>query len=229
MHRRLTHLSRFRWSVTATTASLTLLLAGCVGSDAGEAPGSETLPSRMAASVPGTVPIGSMPAEPDDTTNEPSTTVEEDDAPEEDGSVSEGSLEEVSGRVLDAVGDYWDAILVAGDPPDPDHPELARHLTGRALERSRAVFAERAAEGLTTRNMTGITVEDALVDLSGADKAEVRHCFYADEELVDVGTGEVVERDNNAVEVLLSLVVVDDSWKVEDNQVLARGEEGQPC
>src|SRR5688500_8790290 len=42
--------------------------------------------------------------------------------------------------VLAAYQGYWDTWLVANDPPDPDHPDLARYATGAALARDKGAI-----------------------------------------------------------------------------------------
>ena len=47
--------------------------------------------------------------------------------------------------VLAAYQGYWDTWLAANDPPDPDHPDLARYATGAALAKVRESIARPSA------------------------------------------------------------------------------------
>ena len=69
---------------------------------------------------------------------------------------------------------YWEMYEVVGDPPDPDHPELARRATGDAYERLRASLVQARAAGQSLRGGWQSSVQ--AVEVRG-DSAQVTDCL----------------------------------------------------
>ena len=124
--------------------------------------------------------------------------------------------------IIAAVHGYWDAVLAANSPPDPDHPALARYATGPALETSRRNATERRQLGQSVRLPPETRSEHRVtIGSVSAEVATVRDCGVDDAVLHDLSTGRVL---NDAVETTdweLTLRKVDGSWRVAEARVMA--------
>lgn len=183
---------------------LGLALAGCAGGEAEHAPRATFGPAAGAiASTSATAPPDEQsPSGPPGASEEPVGASEPDAA----------------AAVLDAVHDYWDVVVAAGDPPDPDHPALAEHLTGPALEHSRGVLERHRSEGNRVRDPSGVTPMGVLVDVVDDRTASAWHCLVDDAVVLDATTGDVVEDEVRAMDVRLSLVHDGERWRVQNNE-----------
>ncbi len=142
------------------------------------------------------------------TTEAPSTTV----APEED--------------VLSAYRAYWDAFFEAGDPPDPDHPLLARHTTGGQLEAVRKLLEGDAAAGNARRGEVDLAPEITEIE---DGTAVVEDCLHDRGYVVNAETGSTLApEDPERQLVRTTLVQTDGRWKVEHTEMLEIGCEPDP-
>lgn len=115
--------------------------------------------------------------------------------------------------VLDGYRAFWAAYLKAGDPMDPNHPELSATATGAQLEQVRRAFLARLAGGEVIRGRI-----DTYPQLAGPVQgmtAVVADCYVDDSHLFDAGTG--VQKDDPAVvtqQVRAEMILIESSWRV---------------
>jgi hypothetical protein len=119
--------------------------------------------------------------------------------------------------VLAAVQCYWDTIVEANDPPDPDHPGFDRCMTGSTLERVRADVAETGRLGQTVSDPDGILRSGTQVTIHLSGDATVTECFVDDAVLQDARTGLVLNDQVRSYQVEFHLVEVDEAWLVDRN------------
>jgi hypothetical protein len=101
---------------------------------------------------------------------------------------------------------------VAGDPPNPDAPDLADHATGKALATFRSTLAAYQSEGIAFR---GTYEFDARAAEVGAHQPVVEECGLDRTELVVIATGEVAEDSDDLRDgIVAELVKEDSAWKV---------------
>jgi hypothetical protein len=136
--------------------------------------------------------------------------------------------EELSDQLLTAYRDFRAAKDAAWDPPDPDHPELERTMTGAQLEFIRDLLAEHQREGIVIREPA--PTDNAVVFEVGIGTATVSDCTQQVESYgaFDAETGERLDeliapvepgrRDAQSVD----LVHQSGRWKVVD-QAASRG------
>lgn len=119
---------------------------------------------------------------------------------------------------------------VNADAPDPDHPLLAQHATGAALERVRAFAQRNRDEGIVTALPEGSISREwpELVSVAG-QTAQVRSCEIDDRLIIETGTGEVL--DDKVVTLLTeaTLVVEDGRWKVSEATFIDESEGVSGC
>ena len=141
------------------------------------------------------------------TTAEPSTTSEP---------VSPPTSRSDEQAVLAAYQGYWDTWLAANDPPNPDHPDLARYATGAALAKVRESIEQHRLDGTVVRLPSeSVWGHQPRLESLGGSRAVVTDCVVDDSQLVDADTGLVL---NDEVGTLLSQAVVlldDGLWRVE--------------
>ncbi len=128
-------------------------------------------------------------------------------------------------EVLAAVDGYWRTWEEANNPPNPDHPGLAKYATGPALAQARAVLADFQARGLVARRPVNSQTRWSPKVLSiNENWAEVENCSVDDVQQLVASTGEVV---NGAVVTHLflhRLVLEDGSWRVAETKELQKWE-----
>ena len=142
----------------ATLTALALVVAGC-GDDAGGEGATGTTAAEDESS----------------TTNEaegeaPSTTAPP--TPEE--------------QVLFDYGNARDAINVAANPPNPEHPELLKYWTGDSLAQVQSTFTQ--WKGLNIGAQSTVEVDAEVISIAG-DVAVVVDCFVDTTQMVDLATG----------------------------------------
>lgn len=126
--------------------------------------------------------------------------------------------------------DFWDAVAVAGRPPDPDHADLADTAAGEQLDGLRARLAEFRDQSYEVRDASvphPVAIQVSRDDTVGM----VRDCRDLDPEggVYDAETGELV--DGGAAPGQRSLwetrlELIDDVWKVVDADLM---EEDSGC
>lgn len=131
--------------------------------------------------------------------------------------------------VLAAYQAYWDTWLAANDPPDPDHPGLARYYTGTSLERARASIAANQARGVVLRLPPNTQYEhDAVVRYVDGDRAIIDDCAVDDGQVL-AADGTVVD-DSVVTEHLEVMLSWDGShWRVADVRLVQEWEGVTGC
>src|SRR5262249_45616235 len=69
----------------------------------------------------------------------------------------------------------WAEVIAAGNPINPDDPNLRIHRTGQALDEILAVLRDYKARGVIYRG--SVDVHPTVVEFNG-DKAKVRDCVF---------------------------------------------------
>ena len=133
-------------------------------------------------------------------------------------------------EILATVHGAWDAILRANNPPDPDHPDLPRYLTGEQLARSRETARGRRDRGEAVRLRDGGRYRHSLSLVDNQEtSAVVKDCLVDDSMLVRAGTGELL--DGDVVVYLFAVTVVrepDQPWRVSAIEVESSWDGGEP-
>ena len=116
-------------------------------------------------------------------------------------------------EVIGAYDAYWQDLLAAGDPPDPDAAALPEHRTDDLLDIARDQLRTLQGEGLVIRGRYEPSAR--FVELT-VDRAILLDCGKNGVHLVEAATGEVVQAadgrpDGNRAE----LVLLDGTWKVD--------------
>lgn len=133
-------------------------------------------------------------------------------------------------QVLAAVQCYWDTLIAANSPPDPDHPGFDRCFTGRALETAIAVTTNRANLGQAVRDADGIVPQTVEVLTVDDREAKVRNCLVDDGVLIDGDTGRVLNDGISTQITELSLLLgADGHWRVEYALLAEKWEGRQEC
>lgn len=186
--------SRSLWIAGIVAVSLAAAtVAGCSGDDEGSRPTPSTTPRSTS------------------TTGQATTTSE---------TTGPSTPEEA---VLAAVDGYWQSFLDANNPPNPDHPGLARYRTGEALrvavenvrERQQLGHYVRLPEDSVFSRRTGVIEQ-------GLESTQVRDCVVDDSELVEIGSEVVLNSEVETSRYLLTLRLEDGHWKVAE--VLLEGQ-----
>ena len=128
---------------------------------------------------------------------------------------------DLGAEVLAAYEASEDALLAAGDPPNPDDPRLAATRTGNALVAARNLLARFQAEGAFWRGSFEHLPKVVAVD---GTTAVISDCLN-DLTSVHNAAGDVVEGNDGVPEVWTSTLVLEGSeWKITEYI-----KEGRPC
>lgn len=132
--------------------------------------------------------------------------------------------------VLAAVDCYWETIVEANDPPNPDHPGFDQCFTGPALERSRGITLGYVRDGLRANDPTGATEQYGLeIAELQAERASVVECVVDDGRLIERATGTVLNDAVVSARMQIELKRVSGVWKVTDSVAWERVEGGSLC
>lgn len=126
---------------------------------------------------------------------------------------TEAEAETPEAAVLAGYRAFWMAFLRAGDPMDPQHPDLAATATGAQLEQVQRAFVARRAGAEVIRGT--IEPHPRLVGAVEGNSATVADCYTDDSHIFDAATG--AQKDDPAPvnhQVRVDMVLVDSTWKV---------------
>lgn len=129
-----------------------------------------------------------------------------------------------------AVDCYWQTIVEANDPPNPDHPGFDRCFTGPALERSRQNVIDRRSDGERVYEPDGtVDVVARTVTWDTASSAIVRECLVDDSIRVRLSDGAVIDDATVTLVIDLTVTNVHERWLVSSNQTLNSTPGSVPC
>jgi hypothetical protein len=133
-------------------------------------------------------------------------------------------------KVLEAVKRFVFTTVTVNDPPDPDHPDLARYRTGEVLDNAIESVRQNQLLGIAYRHGTSAApaMSGTIVSLDD-EAAIVRNCIVDNVQQVALSDGHVL---NDAVATKLfetTLWWVDGTWKVARNSLVQRWEGVAGC
>lgn len=119
--------------------------------------------------------------------------------------------------VLAAYQGYWDTWLAATNPPDPDHPDLARFATGVQLERDREAVSRfrQLSQIVRLPDSPAWSHEAAVLSIDGL-QAVVTDCSVDDSILVDRPTGRVLNDAVGTYTFRAVILLEEGTWRVSD-------------
>jgi hypothetical protein len=118
----------------------------------------------------------------------------------------------VSAAVISGYEAYWDALIAASDPPEPEDPELAAHATGEELKKAKELLAAQKRFGEVTRGTFDV---DPTVQSVDGDRATVADCWKPKTSLFDAASGELkYESPASGRQLSVDLEFDGERWKV---------------
>jgi hypothetical protein len=166
----------------------------------------------------------------DSATASTSTATATSDAPTSESTTTMTAAPTEEEAILAAYQGYWDTWLAANDPPNPDHPDLAKYATGEALERDiEALNAARLERhSIVVPDGGRYRHEPVLVEVVG-DTGFVTDCSVDDAWTIDTATGSTLD-DAVATRVWnASLVRTAEGWRVADAWVVEQWDGERSC
>jgi hypothetical protein len=152
----------------------------------------------------------------DSATASTSTATATSDAPTSESTTTTTAAPTEEEAILAAYQGYWDTWLAANDPPNPDHPDLAKYATGAALENERASIAENLKAGIAFRlRRDAINQHEASAGRVANHRVAVRDCAIDDGLIVDSATGTVLDDEVFTRLYVADLVEANGEWRVE--------------
>ena len=189
-----------------------ILTTSCGGSNKEAAPSSTSSPttSTTVAEAPTTTLTTT-------TTQAPTTTTADPGPSDED-------------QILDVVRRYWDVVVEANNPPDPDSPLWETVATGQRLELLVQRSRERSTAGEGTRHpplrMNQLPRIEILVLEDGV--AAVNVCLRDDVILYDTATGEIL--DDEILHFWYQMIVAkSDEWLVVESNRIEKLSQEETC
>jgi hypothetical protein len=117
--------------------------------------------------------------------------------------------------VLAAYQGYWDTWLAANDPPNPDHPDLAKYATGAALTKVRdSVSTHKQLRQVVQLPPGSVWRHEARVSRLTGASAVVVDCNVDDSLLIDEPSGQVLDDAVASFSTTAVLSRVEGSWRV---------------
>jgi hypothetical protein len=156
----------------------------------------------------------------DSATAATSTATSISDAPTSESTTTTTAAPTEEEAILAAYQGYWDTWLAANDPPNPDHPDLAKYATGAALENERASIADHLAAGRLVRlPIASISEHRPLIQLMNKVEALMVDCSIDDGLLLRQSDGAVLDSSVATWRYAASLVNLGGEWKVDTIRV----------
>jgi hypothetical protein len=119
--------------------------------------------------------------------------------------------------VLAAVQGYWNAVLAANNPPDPDLPGLRAVMAGPALATTLQRIEERRSMGQVVRLPDQSRFRsDARIERVDGDRAVVLNCLVDDSLVVDGPSGLVLNSRVSTFLFRLTMNRTDGGWRVTE-------------
>lgn len=118
--------------------------------------------------------------------------------------------------ILAAYQAYWDTWIAANDPPNPDHPDLAKYMAGPAYDNAVEVISKHKALGQAVRLPTDAKYRHmAQIAQIEGNLASLADCSVDDAVIVDEQSGTVVD-DSVVTRWVFANLVRDEfgQWKV---------------
>jgi hypothetical protein len=149
-----------------------------------------------------------------------SATASTSDAPTSDAPTSESTTTTTLApteeeAILAAYQGYWDTWLAANDPPNPDHPDLAKYATGAALERARQTISDHAQQNHAVRLREGsVYAHRPAVIEQGEESALIEDCSLDDGLVLDRASGVVLDDSVWSRKSLVEMTRVEGMWRV---------------
>lgn len=113
--------------------------------------------------------------------------------------------------VLDAYRQSWADVIAAGDPANPDAPELRVHRSGQALDIIVAVLTDYKAKGVVFRGK--VELHPQILELDGG-KSKIRDCVFDRTEALDPMTNQILKpAANHPIVATTTMQVIDGIWK----------------
>ncbi len=194
----------------ATTGLLAVAACSARETTAADGPTASTAPTSSTSASPATAPA---------TTAAPSTTP---------GTAAPSPADDEA-AVLAAYQGFWDTWLQANDPPNPDHPGLARYYAGPALEKARAEITKNRQSGLLLRRpaSSSFGFQTPSIEINGAS-AILTTCLVDDGLVVLQSSGAIVDSTVVNSDIEAHLTRSTDGWKVSENRFLEK-RSGSSC
>jgi hypothetical protein len=127
--------------------------------------------------------------------------------------------------VLAAYQGYWDTWLAATNPPDPDHPDLAKFAVGVQLARDReAITNYRQLSQMVRLPENAAWSHEAAVASVNGDVAVITDCSIDDSVLLDRPSGRVLNDAVWSYALEATLVRESGTWRVDQLEVRSRWE-----
>jgi hypothetical protein len=138
------------------------------------------------------------------------------DAPTSESTTTTTAAPTDEEAILAAYQGYWDTWLAANDPPNPDHPDLAKYATGEALERARRTISDHAEQNHAVRlREGGVYVHRPAVVEQLGETALVEDCSLDDGLVVDRPSGLVLDDSVWSRKNLVHMTRVGGAWRVD--------------
>jgi hypothetical protein len=117
--------------------------------------------------------------------------------------------------VLAAYQGYWDTWLAANDPPNPDHPDLAKYATGAALAKVReSVRNHQQLRQVVRLPSNSAWRHEVVVSRVDSTSAVVIDCNVDDSLLIDEPSGRILNDAVASISTTAVLNRVDGLWRV---------------
>lgn len=119
----------------------------------------------------------------------------------------------IDAAVLDGYRAYWAAYVKAGDPMNPEDPQLQAHATGPALETVVKAFVALKSAGKVVRGQVDLAPRVINVD---GETASVHDCYGDNTGVYDASTGAREDKPTGQRHLVTATMRLDNgTWKVE--------------
>lgn len=128
-------------------------------------------------------------------------------------------------EIIAAVLGYWDTILAANSPPNPEHPDLEKYATGEAFDITVSRVATFRDLGQAVRlPLNSVRRHSPVVVRVEGVHAVVHDCGIDDAVIYDRNTGEVLNDVVETIGWVIEVRKVEEDWKVERANIHSRSQ-----